>query len=477
MVSKFLIGAVIYFATSAQAAGPIGGITGLNPKIDTSIVSIPAPPSDWKKYPYYPVQSKIEFPKDEGRHKWNSALEWWYVVMHVTGETTGNEYSVLVTHFSNGYRFFDVTNITNKTHVSGTTKGKWNAHEGFLDVTQITPYGADTMRTKRDEKGQLIPFEYEMHTHHSEMELRAEVKALKAPFMVGGDGLVQIGTSGWSWYYSQTRMEARGVLTYKGITESISGIAWMDHQWGPFLISPVQLGGVFESYEWFCLQLDNNTELMTSNIYDRSNRLPQTSAYGGVGIVNPDGSVDGIVKRTYIHKRYWQDPVEKIYMSMGWQLIVPEWQMDLTITPKFEDQIVRFPFKGSFWEGAASVTGTLRGVAVSGKAFGELMHHFQLPKIAVGALNKTYSADELIALKWNIKNPDDGNPLHYRLDLIGNGTVTKLVDRLRIPEWKFRMRDLLPADLAQGEFMVKISAFSEDKVITSSRDSDFFVIK
>ncbi|MCC6277293.1 MAG: hypothetical protein IT289_05185, partial [Oligoflexia bacterium] len=336
--------------------------------------------SDWKQYPYYPKQANLSFPKDEGAHK-AKLLEWWYVVIHAKGETTGDEYSILVTHFSNRFRFFDVTNISANVHLSGTTNGRIKAAEGYLDVRQQTPWGTDIMRTKRTQAGGLIPFEYEMLTHHSSMGLQAELVAQKPPMMVGGDAYVQIGKSGWSWYYSLSRLEVRGRLTFNGITENISGIGWMDHQWGPFLISPVELGGVFESYEWFCVQLDDGTEMMISNIYDRKYRLPQTAAYGGVGIYYKDGSMDGVVKKTFVRTKYWFDPDSKTYMSMGWRLIIPEMDTDLILTPKIENQMVSFPLGGSFWEGAMRVEGKLRGKPVNGVGFGELMHHFQGPKL------------------------------------------------------------------------------------------------
>ena len=42
------------------------------------------------------------------------------------------------------------------------------------------------MRCKKDSAGILIPFEYEMETHHSDMHLQAELNAIKPPMMVGG---------------------------------------------------------------------------------------------------------------------------------------------------------------------------------------------------------------------------------------------------------------------------------------------------
>jgi predicted secreted hydrolase len=180
---------------------------------------------DWKTYPYSDPNSEIVFPKDEGAHALlKGGLEWWYVVINAVGETTGDKYSILVTHFNNQFRFFTVTNVTKKTHKSGTTMGLLNSKQGSLDVKQYTVYGTDYMRCKQDLSGNLIPFEYEFETNHSDMHIKGDLRSLKPPMMEGVTGYVPIGSSGYSWYYSLTRLDLNAVLTYGGITENISGL-------------------------------------------------------------------------------------------------------------------------------------------------------------------------------------------------------------------------------------------------------------
>lgn len=114
--------------------------------------------ADWKIYPYANPDSEVVFPQDEGNHSiiFPAGLEWWYVVLHAVGETTGDKYSILVTHFNNEVRFFTVTNVTKKTHKSGTTAGILISQRGSLDLKHVTPYGTDYMRNKKDRKGNLV---------------------------------------------------------------------------------------------------------------------------------------------------------------------------------------------------------------------------------------------------------------------------------------------------------------------------------
>lgn len=431
----------------------------------------------WKNYPYYPAGSKIVFPDDEGKHKVFPGLEWWYVVMHVRGEKTGHDYSILVTHFNNWVRFFTITDVTAKTHKSGSAFGKLDSNYGYLDLTQTTKHGVDFLKTKRNPNNELIPFEYQMETNYENMNLSAELKVLKKPLMVAKTGYVQIGSSGYSWYYSFTKMEAAGTLEYNGIVENFKGIGWFDHQWGPFLVSPVEVGGIFESYEWFCLQLDNGMELMLSNIYDRDYNLPKEDAYGGAGLLDNNENAFGTLEKRFTRTAYWQDPTTGNYMSMGWRLEIPEWNLDLIMTPKFKDQMVAFPLNGSFWEGSIGIKGTVNGKPVTGNAYGELIHRFELPKLYASPIKRYISIKDPIKLTFDVKNPDAGNPLQYEISLLDEANREfSIIKNLTVKTFTFFLKDYISLLSNKTSFRIKIRAYSIDEVIQKSIASDFIYI-
>ena len=122
----------------------------------------------WKQFPYQDPASDIVFPRDEGSH--GSFLEWWYAVLHLKGKTSGDQYSVLVSHFNNQIRFFTVTNLTKQKHTSGATLGILNSPKGFLDLTQKTKYGTDRFKS-------VGPFDYEIETHYQGMNLNVTLNA------------------------------------------------------------------------------------------------------------------------------------------------------------------------------------------------------------------------------------------------------------------------------------------------------------
>lgn len=434
---------------------------------------VPLRRSEWKKYPYHAKGALVYFPLDEGSHPHIPGLEWWYTVIHAQGKTSGDQYSILVTHFNNSYRFFTVTNITKHTHTSGTTKGALVSQMGQLDLMQETEFGTDTWRNKRDLFGRNIPFEYEMETFHSQMHLKANLVATKNPMMIGGTGLVQIGMSGQSWYYSQTRLAVEGELTHEGLTEKIEGIAWMDHQWGPFVISPVEFGKTFETYEWFCVQLDTGHDMMISNVYDRFNQLPQEVGYGGIQIIDAAGVSKSALKRDFTRTSYWQDPESGHYMSMGWELKVPDWDLQLKLTPDFKEQMVLFPMSGSFWEGSLSVVGTFGGKKVTGKGFGELIHRFQIPQVNFNGMKPSYDLHKESTVAWTVANPDAGNPLNFSLEIVlDNGELRPVAHALTNRSHSFRLADFISEEEAARGWKFVLHAYSVDKVLHGFKESE-----
>ena len=455
--------------------------------------------SSWKTYPYQDPKSAIVFPTDEGSHLTtgnlsNTNLEWWYFVIHAVGQTTGDKYAIVVDSVNNGGRFFTITNLTKNTHASATWPGTLSSPAGSLNLQHTTNWGTDYMRNKKDASGNLIPFEYEFETKGGPlplfgglaMNIKGSLVSQKPPMMAGGTGYVSIGYAGESWYYSLTRLTVNAVLTFNGTTENITGQGWFDHQWGPFKLSPYESADTgFETYEWFCVQFDDNSEMMISNVYDLNNNLPYGTKYGGVQYYDPDG-VSTYAPSTLTRTGYWYDSGSGYYMSMGWKLDVPETynvvsindrllerfhkNIKLKLTPESTNQMVTIPLhsNGNFFEGSLAVTGTVGDVAVTGKGFGELLHRFKIPSLSVTVNNypakSTYATNETIQVSWVVNNPDAGNPLKYDVELVSANSRISIAKGIKTNTVAYTLGSTIPA----GTFRIKVTAYSVDKVLQSN---------
>ncbi len=81
----------------------------------------------------------------------------------------------------------------------------------------------------------------------------------KGPVLQGDRGYSQKGADpgNASYYYSLTRLETTGDVTIGGKTYAVTGLSWMDHEYSTSALGPGQAG-----WDWFSLQLSNDTELM-----------------------------------------------------------------------------------------------------------------------------------------------------------------------------------------------------------------------
>ena len=82
--------------------------------------------------------------------------------------------------------------------------------------------------------------------------------ATKPAALHDGDGYIDFGPAGGSYYYSRTAMDAAGTITVGDRTLAVDGSAWFDHQWGDFI--SVGAGG----WDWFAVNLDDGTDVTLS---------------------------------------------------------------------------------------------------------------------------------------------------------------------------------------------------------------------
>jgi predicted secreted hydrolase len=153
---------------------------------------------------------------------------------------------------------------------------------------------------------------------------------------------------------------------------TVSGLAWADHQWGDFVISGA--GG----WDWFSIQLDNNTELMLCAIDQAPHRHCSAAS-----LIMPDGTVQDIGPGSARAEStgQWLGPHTGATYPSRWLVELPEQQLVLTVTPQLQDQELYFPgavFGGpTYWEGAVDVHASGAG-SQTGVGYVELTGYAQL---------------------------------------------------------------------------------------------------
>ncbi len=368
----------------------------------------------WKSYPLNPESSLISFPLDEGRHP-AEPIEWWYTAGHVTGDNTGTTYSFMLTYFYfpafgyDGFRILNVSNEETGAFYSETDAVNYSIMaEDSLNIQATTMGGnSEYWLNKTGSDDIMIPFEYILSAESGENTLELEYASLKPPLILGENGYFEQGENSYTYYYSLTKSLVTGMLGLNGMAEPVSGTAWVDRQYGTF--NPL----TEEDYEWFYVQLSNDMDINIYNLFTQDRKLPDTATYKHMSVY-----VDTITQYTThdfeierLAFNYMPDSV--MCYSSKWRLTSAVNNIDLIIATNHNNSEIQLPFR--FFEGSTHVTGTVNGEEVTGIGFAELLHSYEQPEIDI-TYPSSGSWTAARAISWEIKNPDDGRPLHYYLE-------------------------------------------------------------
>src|SRR6185295_10313916 len=91
----------------------------------------------------------------------------------------------------------------------------------------------------------------------------------------GENGISQKGSTAGnaSHYYSLTRLESSGLINLDGESFEVSGLSWMDHEFGTSFLDDQQTG-----WDWFSIHLEDGRDLMLFKIRRRDGSIDSRSS-------------------------------------------------------------------------------------------------------------------------------------------------------------------------------------------------------
>ena len=200
--------------------------------------------------------------------------------------------------------------------------------------------------------------------------LSLRLNSIKAPVLHGNNGLSQKGEGAGraSYYYSLTRMKTEGELKIDGRKEKVRGFTWMDHEFGSNQLSVDQVG-----WDWFSIQLDNQTELM---LYLMRRKDGSADPYSSGTLVKADGATKHFALKDFrvdVLER-WKSSKSSGDYPMKWKITVAGEEIELEIAPEFREQelITNRSARVTYWEGAVRINGSVGKKAVGGSGYVEM---------------------------------------------------------------------------------------------------------
>ncbi|MDH5741054.1 MAG: carotenoid 1,2-hydratase [Nitrospira sp.] len=335
---------------------------------------------------------RYNFPKDHGSHP-IYRTEWWYYTGHLQSKT-GRSFGFELTFFRRGVSPEDIKTLPSKWSINHI----YLAHFAVTDITgkrfhfseklsreALGKAGADESRLHvwiDDWRAEASADPSSSHTLVARDQTHALALTLepaKPPVAHGSDGISRKGGEKGqaSHYYSFTRLKTTGSLTIDGEQFEVSGISWMDHEFGSSELGTDQVG-----WDWFSIQLEDHTELMLYQMR-RKDGSPDLASSGT--IVWTDGRTRHLeVTEFQIESTAtWTSPESKATYPSRWRLRLPSLDLVVEVTPLLADQELRTSRSTlvTYWEGAVAVTGTKQGKPVKGQGYVELAGYVEPLKL------------------------------------------------------------------------------------------------
>jgi len=288
----------------------------------------------------------VELPRDDAPHE--DYVEWWYYNGHLQAGN-GDRHAF-------HYVMFAINALA--THTA--------AHASLIDLQTQRHYTSQKRTSGNPSKGAKDGFDFQLGDWHMiggggsdrlrvatpEFSFNLEAIETVPPVMQGGSGILDFALTGSSYYYTRPRMALSGAIKL-GQVHDVTGVAWFDHQWGNFEVN--RLG-----WDWFAIQLDNGTDIMLYQLFDRGH-LPvlQSGTLARDGRTTVLGRDDFEVAVT----DHWTSDKTGIRYPMGWTVRLPQHAVALDILPlvrhaEFDGRTTSYKV---YWEGPVQITGSHTG--------------------------------------------------------------------------------------------------------------------
>lgn len=341
--------------------------------------------SDSLMYVTGPCQ--LKFPEDHGPHP-GFKTEWWYYTGNVA-DKDGKQFGFQLTFFR--ARIDDNSGNFPKhpDRVSAWRTGQlMMAHAALTDISEKKHYQGEQMArqalnmagaSQKDDRTHiflknwfvdLMPQKHILEADAGNFSFQFTLIPEKNPVLHGDQGYSRKGSriESASCYYSFTRLKAQGNIRIGTSISEVDGYAWMDHE---FSTNPLEADLV--GWDWFSIQLDNQSELMAyflrknDGTFSNASSATFVTAFGETRYFTlEDLDLQAIDT--------WKSPETKAVYPSHWRLNVPRLQLELEIKSLVDNQEMKTPETTgvTYWEGTVAVEGSLNGQPVRGTGYTEL---------------------------------------------------------------------------------------------------------
>jgi len=326
------------------------------------------------------------FPQDHGAHP-GYRTEWWYYTGNLKAES-GDQYGYQLTFFRSQISPPGADARWPQPSSDWRTQQLFVGHAAISDLGGQKHYHAErmarealTMAGTTQKEGTTTIFvgpwsaTISADTHNltaktPDFSIDFALQSSKPPVLHGKAGYSRKGSSAQnaSCYYSLTRLLTRGKLGAGGKMMAVEGLSWMDHEYST---APLENGII--GWDWFSLQLSDQTELMLYLLRQPDKQINDASS--GTFI-----DASGVPRHLSNHDfnirvlKEWKSPQSGGVYPVAWRIKILPLDLELNVAANLADQemLTAVSTGVTYWEGSVSGNGAVVKKQVQAKGYVEL---------------------------------------------------------------------------------------------------------
>lgn len=329
----------------------------------------------------------LQFPRDHGAHP-GYRTEWWYYTGNLTAED-GRRFGFQFTIFRRQLKpdapkaasankpvsawrtnqiylgHAAVSDISGRRHFQGETLAR-----GIPILAGVETSGDDTRIFLKTWEARISPDRHRLQAAGTDFSYTLELVPEKPLVRHGDAGYSRKGATAEraSCYYSFTRLAVSGTLNIDGAAIPVRGLGWMDQEYSSAYLEPG-----LEGWDWFSLQLSDQTEIMVFLLRRETGGLSPASSGTFVDV---SGTAIPIAREALemTPTATWKSPRSGAVYPTAWTVTIPSLEIRLQVEATFDDQEMTTENTTgvTYWEGSIAVSGEREGRPVTGRGYLEM---------------------------------------------------------------------------------------------------------
>jgi predicted secreted hydrolase len=313
----------------------------------------------------------LRFPRDHGTHN-ETRTEWWYLTGHAQN-AAGRSFGFQVTFFRSRvdaaqplqsrlaakqllFAHAAITDLQGGALLHDQRIARWNGELPTQRERGVFAREDDLQVVLRDWFMQReASGAYRTEVAGDEIGIAITATPTQAILLQGDQGFSRKGPdpSQASFYISHPQLAVQGSLTLRGERFTVTGKAWLDHEWSEAILHPEAVG-----WDWIGMNLANGDSLTAFEL----RRADGSALWAGGSHRTQAASTDPLGARSFASnevrfspQRFWTSPLTNARYPVEWQVDTPAGRFTVRALLDAQELDSRSSTGTVYWEGLSDL--------------------------------------------------------------------------------------------------------------------------